>query len=61
MGATIYCDWDGAFRQTYGLPAGTSSIVLLGRDGKVLFAGQGALPSASRREVLRLLRAQVGE
>jgi hypothetical protein len=61
VGATIYCDWNGAFRKTYGLPEGTSSIVLLGRDGKVLFAGQGALPSASRREVLRLLRAQVGE
>lgn len=61
VGATIYCDWDASFRKTYGLKKGTSSVVLVGRDGKVLFAGQGALGAGSRRELLRLLRGQVGE
>ena len=59
VGATIYCDWSGAFRDALSLRRGTSSVVLVARDGTVLFARDGALGAPERKELLDLLRAQV--
>lgn len=59
VGATIYCDWDGAFRSAYKLRAGTSNIVLIGKNGQVLFAAEGALKPEARKKVLELLKAEV--
>ena len=59
VGATIYCDWDGAFRSAYKLRTGTSSIVLVGKNGQVLFAAEGALKPEARKKVLDLLKAEV--
>lgn len=58
-GTTIYCDWDGKFRSTYKLREGTSSVVLVGRSGEVLFAAEGALKAEARKRLLALLRAEV--
>ena len=58
-GTTIYCDWDGKFRSTYKLREGTSSVVLVGRSGEVIFAGEGALTGEARKRLLGLLRAEV--
>lgn len=58
---TIYCDWTGAFRRALDLRHGTSSVVLYGRDGRVLFAAEGAVPPAERARLLGLLRAEVAE
>ncbi|HSN98591.1 MAG TPA: YtfJ family protein [Candidatus Nanopelagicales bacterium] len=60
-GTTIYCDWDGSFRSRYRLREGVSSVVLVGRDGLVLFAAEGALSADRRSELLKLLRGQVGK
>ncbi len=59
IGATIYCDWDGTFRRAVGLRRGTSSVVLIGRDARVLFASEGALSAPERQRLLSLLRAEV--
>lgn len=59
IGATIYCDWDGSFRRAAGLRRGTSSVVLIGRDARVLFASEGPLPKPDRDRLLRLLRAEI--
>ena len=59
VGATIYCDWSGAFRSALGIARGTSSVVLVGRDGKVRFTSQGALRAADRAKLIEMLRAEV--
>ncbi len=56
---TIYCDWDGSFRKTYGIRKGASNVILIGKDGRVLFAGSGALGANDRKRVIELLGAQV--
>jgi len=58
-GTTIYCDWNASFRKAYKLTKGKSSVLLVGKDGKVLFAGEGALSAADRKKLLALLKAQV--
>jgi predicted transcriptional regulator len=59
QGTTIYCDWSGTFRGTYRLKSGVSSIVLVGRDGHVLFAAEGAVSAGERARLLDLLKGQV--
>ena len=59
IGATIYCDWDGSFRRATRLAKNTSSVMLLGKDGRVLFAWEGQVPKDERERMLSLLRAEV--
>ena len=59
QGTTIYCDWTGAFRAAYELRRGVSSVVLIGKDGRVVFAAEGPVPAAQRRRLVSLLRDQV--
>lgn len=59
QGTTIYCDWNGSFRAAYKLREGISSIVLIGKNGEILFAGEGALKPDARKHLLDLLRAEV--
>jgi hypothetical protein len=59
VGTTIYCDWDASFRAAYKLKEGTSSVVLVGRNGEVLFAAEGALSADARKRLLELLRSEV--
>lgn len=59
VGATIYCDWDGTFREAYRLRRGISNIILVGKNGQVLFAAEGKLKPEAQRRVLDLLRKEV--
>lgn len=54
----IYCDWEAKFRVALGLRQGASNVVLYGKDGKVLFAHAGTLPTERRAELIRLLRKE---
>lgn len=56
---TIYCDWDGGFRKAYGIKKGVSNIILVGRDGQVIFAVEGAMSADSRKRLVNLLSEQV--
>jgi hypothetical protein len=56
---TIYCDWDGSFRKAFGIKKGVSNVILIGRDGRVLFAGSGALAADDRKRLINLLGDQV--
>jgi len=55
----IFCDWNGSVRNSLGLQARASNIVLYGRDGAILFSHAGALSAAQRAELIGLLRRQV--
>lgn len=59
IGATIYCDWDGSFRRATRLTHNTSSVILFGRDGRVRFVYEGAVPKEERERLLAMLRAEV--
>lgn len=59
QGTTIYCDWTGVFRKTYQLRRGVSNVVLVGKDGRVVFAAEGVVPPDQRRRLLGILREQV--
>jgi hypothetical protein len=59
VGTTIYCDWDASFRNAYKLKEGTSSVVLVGRSGEILFAGEGALSTDARKRLLDLLKTEI--
>jgi hypothetical protein len=60
-GRPIYCDWDGAFRRAYGLRRGFSTVVLVGRDGRVRFAAEGPLGPEARARLFELLASEVGK
>lgn len=59
IGATIYCDWDGSFRRAVKLAQNTSSVLLFGKDGRVLFTWEGQVPKEERERLLELLRTEV--
>ncbi|RYE89125.1 MAG: hypothetical protein EOO75_12355 [Myxococcales bacterium] len=59
IGTTIFCDWDGHVRVSYAFTKGVSSVVLLNRQGKVVFAAEGKLSEADRKRAIDLLRAEV--
>ncbi len=59
QGATIYCDWDGNLQRAAGFKRGTSSVMLIGRDARVLFTHEGSLPPEQRERLISLLRAEV--
>lgn len=59
VGTTIYCDWNASFRKAFKLTKGKSSVVLVGKDGKVLFAGEGALSADDRKKLVGLIKSQV--
>jgi len=59
FGTVIFCDWDGTARTALGVKRGVSTVLLYGRDGKVLFANEGVMSPARRKEVIDLLRRQV--
>jgi len=58
-GQIIYCDWDGTFRKTYGLRRGVSSVVLVGKDGRVHYAAEGKLDAPARTRLFALLWKQI--
>lgn len=60
-GTPIYCDWDGGAAKAFSVKPGVSNVMLYGKDGKLLFAYEGAMPEASRKELLEKLRLQVQE
>ena len=59
QGTTIYCDWTGAFRSAYRLRRGVSSVVLVGKDGRVLFVAEGSVSAEQRRRLVSMLREQI--
>ncbi len=59
LGNTIYVDWTGGVRKAAGFTKGMSTIMLMGRDGKVLFSHEGAMAGPERTRLLALLKEQV--
>jgi hypothetical protein len=55
LGSTIWCDWDGSFGRAMGATKGASNVMLVGRDGAILFKHSGALPVDEIDRVLAML------
>ena len=60
-GTVIYCDWSGAARDRLAVKKGVSSVVLYDKSGKVAFSASGTLSAAQRKELVGLVRAELGE
>lgn len=60
-GVTIWCDWDASFRKVYELRKGTSNVIVLGREGTVRFAAEGALTESQRKTVESLVRQEAAK
>jgi hypothetical protein len=58
-GWPIYCDWDGSFRSAYKLRRDVSNVVVVGKNGSVLFAAEGAVDARKRERLFNVLRAEV--
>jgi len=56
-GERIYCDWTGKFRAAYGLREGVANVIVIGKNGDVLFFKEGKLTPAEVERVLALARA----
>ena len=59
IGAEIYCDWNGELRQKLQLKPNLSSVILLDRQGKVIFAAEGSIAPGEQDRLLELLQAQI--
>lgn len=59
QGTTIFCDWTGGFRKAFKLRDNASSVVLIGKDGNVLFAADGSISPDARAKLIQLLRQEV--
>ncbi len=59
QGTTIFCDWTGGFRKAFKLRDNASSVVLIGKDGNVLFAADGSISADARARLIQLLRQEV--
>jgi predicted transcriptional regulator len=55
----IYCDWNGRVRRAIGASKGTSTVVLYGRDGDIVFAHEGSMPKTKRAELIELIRKEL--
>lgn len=52
----ILVDWTGAVRKAWGLAKGKNSLVLIGADGKVVFASEGECSAAQKEALEQALR-----
>jgi hypothetical protein len=59
IGWPIYCDWKGDLRKALDIDRDRSTVILLDRRGKVLFASEGPLPEEQQKHILELLREQL--
>ena len=58
IGTTIYCDWDGSFARALNLRPQHSSVILVSRQGRVVFAYEGALSRRAQNRLLELLQRE---
>ena len=56
VGVIMYSDFTGSVQTTLDFTKGKSTVVLWGKDGKVLFSYAGPLPADKRKELVDLLR-----
>jgi predicted transcriptional regulator len=59
QGTTVYCDWTGELRSAYHFKDGVSNVVVVGKDGHVAFASDGAPSGADQKRFFDALREQV--
>jgi hypothetical protein len=59
IGWPIYCDWTGELRRALDVRSELSTVILIDRTGKVVFAAEGPLQDDEQDRVLELLRIEL--
>ena len=49
---TIYLDWTGSIRKAWGLQKAKNNLILVGTDGKVLYASEGECSESQLKELI---------
>jgi hypothetical protein len=57
LGTTVFCDWTGDLRTAYRFKGGTTGVVIVGKDGRVLYAHEGVPTGAELTRFQDALRA----
>lgn len=60
QGITVYCDWTNSIRTAYKFRGPKSNIVLVGKNGNVVFTAEGSPEGASRKRFFDLLKGEAG-
>ncbi len=59
IGWPIYCDWTGELRRALDVRSEMSTVILIDRNGKVVFAAEGPLEEQEQERILELLRIEL--
>ncbi len=59
QGTTVYCDWTGGLRSSYKLSKEITSVVMVGKNGRVSFAKEGVPAAADQKRLVEALRAEL--
>jgi len=59
QGTTVYCDWTGGMRTAYKLKNEITSVVMVGKDGRVAFAKEGVPAASDQKRLVEALNAAV--
>jgi hypothetical protein len=59
IGWPIYCDWTGDLRRALDVRSEMSTVILIDRTGKVVFAAEGPLEDEAQDRILELLRMEL--
>jgi len=60
QGTKIYLDWTGGLRSAMKLKNEVTSVVMVGKDGRVAFASEGVPQGKDQQRLVEMLRAQAG-
>jgi hypothetical protein len=59
IGYPIYCDWNGDLKKAFDVQGDLSTVILIDRAGKVIFASEGPLSEDEQTHLLDLLRVEL--
>jgi predicted transcriptional regulator len=61
QGTKIYLDWTGGLRSAFKFKNEVTSVVMVGKDGRVAFASEGVPQGKEQQRLVEMLRAQGGK
>jgi predicted transcriptional regulator len=57
-GWPIYCDWNGGFRSAYKLRRDLSNVIVISKNGSVIFAASGKVDAGAKQRLLAALQSE---
>jgi hypothetical protein len=61
QGTKIYCDWTGGLRSAFKLKNEVTSVVMVGKDGRIAFSMEGVPAGKEQQRLVEMIRSQSGK